>query len=156
NDHIFIGGAEYIIATAPAANAFDIRPVDPHVTYADAVATNAGLAVGALVVKSAAPPATAKFQSGTVTARNWTITLDAVANLANGDHVSIDAREYVLSGGAGNSFNIAPVNPGGEVGILFAAGTAVRKLRRANTAGADATLAVAGASGLYKDALVEL
>src|SRR5262249_49702146 len=90
NDHIFIAGSEYIIQTAPAANSFQIKPANPNATYADAVAENGALAQGTLVVRTAAPAQTAKFQSGTVTPGTWTITLDAVANMAAGDHVSID------------------------------------------------------------------
>jgi len=93
---------------------------------------------------------------GTATAAGvTTVTVASVANFANGDHIQANGKEYVIAAvtaGPPATFTITPALP---PGVNWAAGTAVKKLRLANAAGVN-TINVWGASGLYKNAIVEL
>ncbi len=82
-----------------------------------------------------------------------TLTVASVAGLANADHIQINGAEYALSNlsAANRTFDITP-NPSAAIPV----GAVVRRLRKANTANAGATINVAGAAVLYKDAFVEL
>jgi phage tail sheath protein FI len=82
------------------------------------------------------------------------LTVDAVAglpggDLADGDHIVIDADEYVVSGldKPNNKFVIAGVP---------SVGAKARRLRGANSQAHKDTLSVWGASALYVGAIVEL
>jgi uncharacterized protein len=90
-----------------------------------------------------------------------TVNVASVANFANGDHVLIAGQEYVIgnvtAGAAGppvvlSSFTITPALLPGQG---WPAGTTVKRLRVANTAGVN-TINIWGASSLYTNAIVEL
>jgi phage tail sheath protein FI len=81
------------------------------------------------------------------------VTVASAANLANGDRILVNGREYTianLNAGAG-TFDVAPAIPAGQSWV----GAAVRRLRPANAANST-TVNVTGASQLYEGALVEL
>lgn len=102
----------------------------------------------------------------------------AGGNLANGDTIEIGGTVYMLSNQNNNTFDIAPAVPAGaglaigaEVrklprtfditpavppGDPWNAGTAVQRVRKANTPNASDKINVWGAASLYKGAVVEL
>jgi hypothetical protein len=85
-----------------------------------------------------------------------TVTVASVANLNNTDHILVNGREFTISNVAAGppaTFTITPALTGAQ---SWAVGTAVRRLRSANTPGGGPVMNVWGASSLYTGAIVEL
>lgn len=84
-----------------------------------------------------------------------TVEVGDISGLADGDHILVNGNEYVV----GNSdvpnkkFGITPSL---RLGESWPAGTAVKRLRKANTAGAGTKMNAWGAASLYNGAIVEL
>jgi phage tail sheath protein FI len=75
------------------------------------------------------------------------------ANFANNDVVVVLGNQHAVTGSTANTIDL---NPGVPAGRIWAAGTSIQRLRRANDAANPTdTLNVQGASALYEDALVE-
>lgn len=90
-----------------------------------------------------------------------TVTVASATNFLNGDHVLINNQEFVIANvvqaaagppAVAATFTITPALP---AGVIWAAGTTVKRMRVANAAGV-ATINIWGASSLYNKALVEL
>ena len=98
---------------------------------------------------------TSAVVSTSVAAMVWTIEVDDVTGLANNDHVTVMGNEYAIANldAVAKTFTITPGIPAGEV---WAAGTIVKRLRAANTAGASNKINVWGAARIYEGAIVEL
>lgn len=90
--------------------------------------------------------------STSVTAGVMTVEAADVTGLSDGDRVLVSGREYVISNHAPGPANTFDVTATGS----WSAGTAIKRLPAANTAGAAATINVWGAATLYPNAIVEL
>ena len=101
------------------------------------------------VANNAASTATTTAQATAAgTPPKTTVTVDTVTGFADNDHVMMGGKEYVVKNldGTAKTFDLEPSLAAGQ---SVAAGTVIKRLRAANTAGAGNTLNVWGASALY-------
>jgi phage tail sheath protein FI len=84
-----------------------------------------------------------------------TVTVDDIRDFANGDHILVASKEYVV-GSADTTAKTFQITPALPPGVNWNAGTFVKRLRQANRPNTAATLNVRGGAGIYKGALIEL
>jgi phage tail sheath protein FI len=140
-DRALISSREFQISNLNSgANTFDISPAVPQ---GQTLPVNTPVARVAVTLTTVAAIANAGATS---------ITAADTRDLANGDHIVVNTREFIVSAlhRPTNTFTIAPAVPGS-----WAVGLPIRRLRPAAAANST-TLVVRGADQLYDGALVEL